>query len=786
MLVSSKSARRSRNDLDWQAIAGGWLDVLGFGTIVHIRPQGVENRASRPLSRTQATRREVSSWVGDHQRIPSVLSERTAGTIVIPNTFPRGIKPPDTRQGLEKGSRSGCGLCYLFLEACQTCMEGSPEARVGNSATNFLRPINPEHVQELTINAVGGSRSRSFYLYTERENPAATEIVARPPLLDVGSFAAFKEIKETIDECVTSHPHCPVPPANQPLPTRVIDCQDPTRPRLWHSGGKVAPYIALSYVWGEAQPYCTVKKNLNCYSASGIDATTLGQTIRDAIQVTASIGIRYLWIDALCIIQDSKTDKIRKLTRMGSIYRHAYLTLIASSAHTVSAGFLQTRALGPEYAQHVQLPFHCRDGRVGSVYAYTQEQPWLVYDALQEPVNTRAWCFQERLLSPRILAYATNSIQYHCHTAQADIKNAVSSRPVGEQLDAVMFGTIENIDPLSHLATWNKYDWDGLHELWRMIVANYTCRSLTNPEDKLIAFSSVVVEFDRVWRVKAGQYLAGLWEKRLPSDLLWVRTQAEDPRGYDLLRPRPKGSFAPTWSWASTDGRILSDQSQWDELHTDCEADCKVLMCNVTPCDENLPFGQVSKASLSLRAQVLPTPWVFLPGQEPEVFWSLYMPSPRLRAQLKATDINNAPIVGKISQAGDSMETTVKHVHFDASRFHGGCIAFECGMVADDTLLHYMGDITIWFDTSDPFPPEQASAIVVKRWEVPGDPGADGLLLVDIGHGQFERIGCWKSFFSRDIYPLETGHSLHEYLQERQLLCHCGFNTYFIIDITLS
>jgi hypothetical protein len=114
------------------------------------------------------------------------------------------------------------------------------------------------------------------------------------------------------------------------------------KPKLWATDGKEGKYIALSYVWGEPQAHSTTQDRLEMYQG-GIELSALPQTIRDAIRVTHSLGYRFLWIDSLCILQDSDEDKRNEIGNMRSIYSDSSLVIIAASAKKVGDGFLQTR-----------------------------------------------------------------------------------------------------------------------------------------------------------------------------------------------------------------------------------------------------------------------------------------------------------------------------------------------------------------------------------------------------------------------------------------------------------
>ncbi|KAI0653356.1 heterokaryon incompatibility protein-domain-containing protein [Cubamyces menziesii] len=147
------------------------------------------------------------------------------------------------------------------------------------------------------------------------------------------------------------------PFGSAPLPTRLIDCSDLECLRIIEASPDMrGTYIALSYVWGEDQPHRTTEMNLSSYKVK-IDPAILPRTILDAIHVTRALGIYLLWIDSLCIVQDSEKDLHHELARMRDVYRHAYLTIDAASAAKVSEGFLQDWDLNPmPDAEGLQFP----------------------------------------------------------------------------------------------------------------------------------------------------------------------------------------------------------------------------------------------------------------------------------------------------------------------------------------------------------------------------------------------------------------------------------------------
>lgn len=137
-------------------------------------------------------------------------------------------------------------------------------------------------------------------------------MTTRPANLDIGASAAFERARSWLDECVHSHTKCQrISPASSELPTRVLEISsvgEALSARLHPNTTKeVAPYAALSYVWGGHQDFCTLQSNIASHNTQ-ITLSTLPQTVQNAAVCTHKLGLKYLWVDSLCIIQDSNED----------------------------------------------------------------------------------------------------------------------------------------------------------------------------------------------------------------------------------------------------------------------------------------------------------------------------------------------------------------------------------------------------------------------------------------------------------------------------------------------
>ncbi|OCL09069.1 HET-domain-containing protein, partial [Glonium stellatum] len=151
---------------------------------------------------------------------------------------------------------------------------------------------------------------------------------------NTASDSSLNYISQWIRKCAQEHLNCDRKSLT-PLPTRVIDVS--TEPFLYITNGESVPYICLSYCWGKTTPFKTTRANLG-ERIKGIPFQNLPRTYRDAVTVTLRLGIQFLWIDALCIIQGDPLDWETESANMSRIYGGSYLTLAASSSSHADGG----------------------------------------------------------------------------------------------------------------------------------------------------------------------------------------------------------------------------------------------------------------------------------------------------------------------------------------------------------------------------------------------------------------------------------------------------------------
>lgn len=213
---------------------------------------------------------------------------------------------------------------------------------------------------------------------------------------------SFRFITESIKNCSTNHPACCASIQTGWAPTRVLDLvpfPDSDVLRLVETKGnqRWPSYATLSHCWGAIKPAQLLQATRSSMLNS-IQLDDLPKTFKDAIHITRTLGFRYLWIDSLCIIQDSAQDWLNESMTMEKVYKCSALNIAASDATDSSGGCFKKR--NPQMLNHYSFTLQV-DG--------SPKEHWLVEgsrwkDFLENsPLYQRAWVLQESLLSPRIL-----------------------------------------------------------------------------------------------------------------------------------------------------------------------------------------------------------------------------------------------------------------------------------------------------------------------------------------------------------------------------------------------
>ncbi|EIW85019.1 hypothetical protein CONPUDRAFT_141780 [Coniophora puteana RWD-64-598 SS2] len=509
------------------------------------------------------------------------------------NGFSSGFSYKTNWSAIQIAAANGCNWCRLLtkpksrqggeyeVEVWAACDEDSDCTLGGEKMLRIVvdrskSPDAPFYCQTRTgAKTVSGYGSHNqYYMYTSQDillNSAFRRFVAaRERITDVSSPESYQLALECLNHCIRTHHGCPPPQADVFLPDRVIDCFNPRKPKIVLTGGKhQGHYVTLSYVWGGPQPLTTTQ-NIDNYVNEGMDMSNFPQTIQDA---------------------DSMKDKERQLGQMRYIYRNAFLTINVACASSSQEGFLARDR--PQRYSNARIPYRCPDGKVGSVWIakahdFDPDNNRSYWEEL-EPAAYRGWCLQEKMLPPRSLVYASDTLKFHCQTETANIGHALCEPSTGRRLPGIIYqprGPGGSDTPLS------KEEQVAYRQAWLAVLFMYTVREISVPSDKLIALAGVAEQFHLVYH---DEYLAGLWRRTLLLDLLWA-TQVATRR-----HPRPEKYRAPSWSWASINGIVGTKYLEATLGSMPSIRQAEILDCRVTLASEEAPFGEVREGILKLK-----------------------------------------------------------------------------------------------------------------------------------------------------------------------------------------
>lgn len=395
----------------------------------------------------------------------------------------------------------------------------------------------------------------------------------------------LEPVTEWLSECIGHHAKCAVAhrrPRNTLLadelqiPGRLLDVGFDDFDLLKLVDAKPylrSPYLALSYRWGEAVSVTTNSSNYDAHQKA-IDVGTLCRVFRDAIHITRKLGYRFIWIDALCIIQDSPEDLERELPLMGHIYSNATITLAASVSQSAETGLLH----GRQRVNEIRLPYRTRNGLpFGEVFVTDGNPCGFDEDVTKGALSQRAWCLQERAMSTRILHFGKDQLFWECSTGVWAEDSSLGLRTKSKTTDAVSkfrdaFRTIsEDVDqakavvysrrrvrlhPRFQLMEDRSHMTQLCHRRpygpWYELVEQYTKRAMTYESDKLPALVGLATKFAE--HIGKDEYVAGLWREDLLAGLLWSAGNFHQWAVKHVLSSSTHR--APSWSWASVDGAV--------------------------------------------------------------------------------------------------------------------------------------------------------------------------------------------------------------------------------------
>ncbi|KAI6351085.1 hypothetical protein MCOR25_010157 [Pyricularia grisea] len=530
---------------------------------------------------------------------------------------------------------------HSFLAFCQECEMRSTDVKIAIHAHHTNEDQTIEEVKLLDTlqiwfgpNPPYGYQEMEDYCHLEwpldltisvpRERPltVSNHRIGRnqlDPVLD--SDINFDVARSWFATCCNEHSSCP-PRSIKKLPTRLVDVGEAPswNVRLMQCQGQWGEYVALSHCWGGPIKLTLKLDNISEFLSS-IPVSDLPANFRDAITITRKMGMRYIWIDSLCIIQDSDEDWAVESARMTDLYLNAAFTICAARSNASDCGILnQPRPAQKGIIKNFPIPpqGHIRvfprsnpDATTVALRVYRpvmgHGETYHGWDAEDETMrgvefwgalSKRAWGLQEKILSPRRLVYGRQQIYWIC------VEGCQSSDGLP---DCFLTATDLEYQPLMrHFHTPGLQDPAILsareirkiqENYYDMVSIIYTARKLTYPSDKLPAFAGLARKFHPLF---GGTYLAGVWSHDIHRGITWYN--ADGPWPHTPARPYR----APSWSWACADTGIsfMFECSNADRVCPCIEySRLEPIGYDVDYCDKSNPYGQIKSASLSVRGR---------------------------------------------------------------------------------------------------------------------------------------------------------------------------------------
>ncbi|KAF2010216.1 HET-domain-containing protein [Aaosphaeria arxii CBS 175.79] len=520
----------------------------------------------------------------------------------------KGIHYVASIREIKQSSSEDCVFCsflWSYLDECDESdkMDVRYQARLYHNEWN-PGTTTPElssswyfQLDPLDPSSRLGSWALRLSSYTTADDKASAFINARPIRGDVFSDDAKSQMRKWIHEC--SEHTCCSPQQDVQLPSRVIDLrpkEDPETPRLIQTTtGMQGQYAILVYCWGNDAKNLLTSSNISEY-LKGIDISQLPQTIQDAIEVARSISVPYLWVDALCIMQDSAEDKEKEFAMMEDIYRNSLVAIVAASSASASEGFLKNRPtvlMGPmpcNLTDRTSWPIPCRlsESEFGTMHLQCLDCS-TDYREDAENINQRAWTLQEQILPKRFLIFSRHTLQWRCSPT-------LGTKNFGDSIHFEYGADDESsATSLRELSREHRNRFDAL-ERWVKVVYKSTNRKLTLPSDKLPALATLA----KTYSPYLGNYYAGMWEYNLLWQMRWTTSK------YEAREAKAPSSYrAPSWSWTSLDNIYSCSLDYMDESELDTRTPkCELVEVNTTLKDSERPFGEVTDGHIILKGKL--------------------------------------------------------------------------------------------------------------------------------------------------------------------------------------
>ncbi|KAI1095342.1 heterokaryon incompatibility protein-domain-containing protein [Rostrohypoxylon terebratum] len=441
--------------------------------------------------------------------------------------------------GLTQSAARGCPWCAILNDLLTVHIRNDLINHNGNGKVSFTIVCDYDESKQNSAPLRGIYSMRIKSSHPARSDERCYIHVVQDKGLPSPWMINIKKMRKALDTCVNTHGRCPgCMPRKSPL--RLLDVGDENFIKLVEPHDKRLTYAALSYCWGKTPINRTTKLNVEARMYR-FYLSELPRTLQDAIALTRHLKIQYIWIDAICIVQDCTTEWTKEAQKMMEYYAHACMTIVPVESTCADSGMnwgydtLYRKFRGP----------WTTDFRSNLILSTARGRPSYGPDGTDSPAwDTRGWTYQEKLNSSRIIMVYQNGIMFlRCReTYVCSHRTTLEQWPSGD--DRIDFLPYSNFS-LSRLSF-------GTREKWYGIVEDFSRRAVTLPKDRWFAFLGIARAFEKA---SGHTIVAGLWKDRILEDIVswnpkprvhtvWLNLPA---RLVNSTSSGPRSPPSPTW-----------------------------------------------------------------------------------------------------------------------------------------------------------------------------------------------------------------------------------------------
>ena len=515
-----------------------------------------------------------------------------------------------TYQNLEDtANTNSCYICSVLRDKWrQAGIETLPDEPKGSSKKVLSATLkgfsNRPGLYRLDFKAQPSGRVLASFAIKEKDASIPGTIRNLPISDTTAADQVAAMARDWVRNCDTNHVRCRNT-SEQEHPTRLVHIrteEEKIRIRLVSNRQTLEEkipgqpaiegrYVSLSHCWGGDLPLKSTPSTLRAY-LEDIPMDRLPTTFRDAITFAHKLGMEWIWIDALCIIQDqpSKEDWLLEVSKMRQYYRNSFFNISATDARNGSEGLYRERDDAAAWIGDVTLRTkELKRSHRSASHNQPEYSSCTVLDldfwqqvVETAPVNLRSWVFQERILAPRVIHFCRDQIAFECRE-----QDLAECRPDGlpiyqmQKSQLVEAARLKSFDvetgkrlKLARLAgqiinprQLPNHESDPhvqrlyLYELWKRLVDVYTKLGLTDQNDRLVALSGIAQEMAAVMESYGleNKYIAGMWQESIANQILWRVNERTGMSRQPFEDTKPKNFKgepiyrAPSWSWGSVE-----------------------------------------------------------------------------------------------------------------------------------------------------------------------------------------------------------------------------------------